>query len=116
MRDTQAQADSITTVTGNTFASLVLDSPGPIAVEFMSYGCSHCRALEPVLQEVANAVKDTEHVYRVNVALDESLADRYGINGTPTLIMFENALEVGRSEGPRPNVAAIRSAITQPFR
>ncbi len=40
---------SIQTVTNATFQDLILDGQGPIAVEFMSYGCAYCRALEPVL-------------------------------------------------------------------
>jgi thiol-disulfide isomerase/thioredoxin len=43
-------SDHIRTVTGGTFKPWVLEGKGPIAVEFMSYGCVHCREIEPVLQ------------------------------------------------------------------
>ena len=49
--------DKIQTVTSSTFTRLVLEAEGPIAVEFMSYGCAHCRAIEPVLEQVAEMVK-----------------------------------------------------------
>ncbi len=52
---------------------------------------------------------------RVNVAVEQSLAGTYKINGTPTLVMFENGVEVGRVEGPRPKLPSILSALTKPF-
>jgi thioredoxin 1 len=107
--------DAIQTVTGSTFAPLVLAGEGPIAVEFMSYGCAHCRVLEPILQQVATRVESKEKLFRVNIAVEEGLAERYGINGTPTLIMFQNGREVGRVAGPHPTVESVLAAVTQPF-
>jgi thioredoxin 1 len=107
--------DAIQTVVGSTFASLVLGGEGPIAVEFMSYGCAHCRALEPILQRVATRVGATERIFRVNIAVEEGLAESYGINGTPTLIMFLNGREVRRIDGPPPNFEGLLTAVTQPF-
>jgi len=54
-------SDHIGTVTENTFKPRVLEGQGPIAVEFMSYGCIHCREMEPVLQQVAEMVKSKEN-------------------------------------------------------
>jgi thioredoxin 1 len=107
--------DAIQTATGSTFAALVLAGKGPIAVEFMSYGCAHCRALEPILQQVAIRVEAKETIFRVNIAVDQGLADSYGINGTPTLIMFLNGQEVRRVDGPHPTVESVLAAVTQPF-
>jgi thioredoxin 1 len=107
--------DSIGTVTGSTFSSLILEAEGPIVVEFMSYGCAHCRAIEPVLENVAEMVKSKEKIFRVNTAVEEDLADTYSILGTPTFIMFLNGKEVGRVEGPQPTVSSVLTAVTQPF-
>jgi thioredoxin 1 len=109
------RGDAIQTVTGSTFASLVLAGEGPIAVEFMSYGCEHCRVLEPILQQVATRVAAQETLFRVNIAVEEDLAGSYGINGTPTLIMFMNGKEVGRVDGPQPTIKSVLAAVTQPF-
>jgi thioredoxin 1 len=112
---TRGSSDSIGTVTGSTFSSLILEAAGPIVVEFMSYGCVHCRAMEPVLEKVAETVKAKEKIFRVNTAVDEELSDSYDIQGTPTLIMFLNGKEVGRVEGPQPTVSSVMTAVTQPF-
>jgi thioredoxin 1 len=106
---------SIRTVTGATFQDLVLDGTGPIAVEFMSYGCAYCRALEPVLEEVAAEVEAKEAVFRINVAVDETLARKYEIDGTPTFVMFLNGSEVGRAAGPHPTASNVLAALTEPF-
>ena len=105
----------IRTVTSATFNQWVLKGKGPIVVEFMSYGCVHCRAMEPILQRVAEMVKSKEEIFRVNTAVDPELTDSYQVQGTPTLIMFLQGREVGRFEGPPPTVENILAAVTQPF-
>src|SRR5450432_1273849 len=106
-RHTHATDDRIRTATGDTFDALILEGKGPIVVEFMSYGCAHCRAIEPILQEVAEAVESRETIFRVNTAVEQELASTYEIVGTPTLIMFLDGNVVGRAEGPRPTVSNV---------
>jgi thiol-disulfide isomerase/thioredoxin len=110
-----ASRDGIQTVSGRTFNRLVLEGGGPIVVEFMSYSCAYCGAIEPVIQQVAEMVKSKETFFRVNVAVEPALADSYEVHGTPTLIMFLNGEEVGRVEGPHPTVSSVLEAVTQPF-
>jgi thioredoxin 1 len=113
--DPADSTDRIQTVTTDAFNSEVLEAKGPIAVEFMSYGCAHCRAIEPVLQQVAETMAGTEKIFRVNIAVEPELASSYEIDGTPTLIMFLNGRQVGRTEGPSPTVSSVLTAVTQPF-
>ena len=105
----------VQTVTGATFNQWVLEGSGPIVVEFMSYGCVHCRAMEPILQRVAEMLKSKEEIFRVNIAVEQELSDSYQVQGTPTLIMFLQGREVGRFEGPSPTVESILAVVTQPF-
>jgi len=102
-------------LTSALFDSLVLQGKGPIAVEFMSYGCAHCRAIEPVLQQVAEMVKGKEKLFQVNVAVEQALAESFAIQGTPTLVMFLDGQEAGRVEGVSPSVSSVLAAVTQPF-
>jgi thioredoxin 1 len=102
-------------LTSASFDPLVLQGEGPIAVEFMSYGCAHCRAIEPILQQVAEMVKGKEKIFQVNVAVEQGLAESFEIQGTPTLVMFLNGQEAGRVEGASPNVSSVLTAVTQPF-
>ena len=115
MPDLADVSDQIETVTSSEFSAVVLAGAGPIAVEFMSYGCPHCRTIEPVLQRVAEMVKSKEKIVRVNVAIEPELASSYNVEGTPSLIMFLNGRQVGRIEGPNPTVASVLTAVTHPF-
>jgi len=94
---------------------LVWAGQGPIAVEFMSYGCAHCRLLEPVIQRVAEMIQPRQKIFRVNIAAEPELAEAYAIGGTPTLVMFLNGNEVARAEGPRPHEASLLEVVTKPF-
>ena len=108
-------SDPIQTVTSATFNSVVLEATGRIVVEFMSYGCAHCRVIEPILAQVAHMVRGDEQIFRINIAVDIALANSYGIGSTPTFVMFLNGAEMGRVEGPNPTVASVLAAVTQPF-
>jgi thiol-disulfide isomerase/thioredoxin len=110
-----ADSGLIATVGRTTFDTLVLQGRGPIVVEFMTYGCAHCRALEPFLREAAEMVKAEERIFRVNVAVERELAALYQVVLTPTLVLFLDAREVGRVEGPRPTLSAVLGAITEAF-
>jgi thioredoxin 1 len=107
--------DRISVVDSGSFGPMVLQARGRIAVEFMSYGCGHCRAIEPVLQRVAEMIEPDETIFRVDVTADPDLASRYEISGTPTFVMFLNGEEVARSEGPNPDFESVLDAVTGPF-
>jgi thioredoxin-like negative regulator of GroEL len=113
--ETNASSEGVSTVTGRDFETLVLNAEGPVAVEFMAYGCVHCRAMEPIMQQLAEMLGSGERLCRVNVGIDQELAASYGIEGTPTFVMFAGGREVGRAEGPKPTVASVLAAVTQPF-
>lgn len=102
-------------LTSASFDWLVLQGEGPIAVEFMSYGCAHCRVIEPILRRVAEMLNGKEKIFQVNVAVEQGLAESFEIQGTPTLVMFLNGQEAGRVEGAPPNVSSVLTAVTQPF-
>ncbi len=107
--------DAIRMLDADSFRSIVLAGQGRIAVEFMSYGCGYCRAIEPFLQQVAEMVAGEETIFRVNIAADPALAGEFGIGGTPTFVMFLDGQEVGRTEGPSPTLADVTDAVTGPF-
>ena len=108
-------ADRIATVTSESFDALVLNGQGPIVVEFMSYSCSHCAQIEPVLQQLAERLQSQETILRVNTGLESALSEQYQITGTPTLVMFLDGAEVGRAEGPPPELSRLMSVVTEPF-
>lgn len=76
-------------VTKDTFESEVLKSDQPVIVDFWAEWCGPCKALAPILDEVANEVSSAK-VVKVNVDESGELAQQYGIRGIPTLIFFKD--------------------------
>lgn len=73
----------------HTFNQTVLQSPVPVLVDFYADWCGPCKKLAPVLEELA---QETPHAKIVKVNIDHSpeLADRYGIDAIPSLLVFKN--------------------------
>ncbi len=105
----------IGTLDSASFRTMVLESDGRVAVEFMSYGCGYCRAIEPLLRQVAEMVEGQEAIFRVDITASPDLASDYQVSGTPTFVMFLNGQEVGRVEGPDPTLSSVTQAVTGPF-
>ena len=80
---------SILTLTEQNFKDEVLQSNQPVLVDFYADWCGPCKALSPMLKEIANEVQGTT-VGKVNIDEQPRLAVEYGISSIPTLLLFEN--------------------------
>ena len=107
--------DRIQPLSGDTFNAMVLKGSGPIAVEFMYYGCGYCRAVEPFLQQAAEKLDGKEQIFRVNIDAEPEISASFEVEGTPTFIMFLGGREMGRVEGIQPTLANVMGVVTQPF-
>lgn len=67
-------------------------------VDFYATWCGPCRMLEGVFEEVSNEIKDVNFV-KVDIDKHEELCKKYKVMSVPTLILFENGVEVKKSIG-----------------
>ena len=72
----------------NTFESAVLKTDRPALVDFWAPWCGPCRALAPVLEEIANAYNGRANVIKVNVDESPKTASNYGVQSIPTLLLI----------------------------
>lgn len=86
-------------VSDSSFENDVLQSSKPVLVDFWAQWCTPCRMLAPTVEAVAQQFRDTANVVKLNVDDNPSTAQRYGIKGIPTLILFREGKEVERFVG-----------------
>ena len=98
--------------TERSFDEAVIAAPGLAMVDFWAPWCGPCRAIAPVLEEVASASSGRVTLMKVNVDEQPALAERYGIRSIPTILFFRDGDLVERVVGavPKARIEAIVSA------
>ena len=83
------------------FDRQVSNATQPVLVDFYSDSCGPCRMLAPTIEKIAERYEGRAVVCKVNVDQLSTLAGRYGIQGIPTVIVFDQGKEVQRLVGLR---------------
>ena len=80
----------VTEVNDDTFEKEVLQSVQPVMVDFWAAWCGPCRALAPVVDEIANEYNGKLKVMKMDVDKNNATPGRYGIRGIPALLIFKD--------------------------
>ena len=91
----------IDSVTDATFTAEVLESDKPVLVDFTAAWCPPCRAMNPILDEVA-ASRDDLRIVKLDVDDNQSVAAQYGVMSMPTFMLFNHGAPVQTLVGSRP--------------
>jgi thioredoxin 1 len=83
-------SDLIGHVSDDTFETDVLKADTPVLVDYWAEWCGPCKAIAPVLDEVAKEYQGKLRVMKLNVDDNHEVPKKYSIKGIPTLMLFKN--------------------------
>lgn len=91
------------------FEQEVLKSNKAILVDFWAEWCGPCKALTPVLDEIAKEMGPQAEIVKINVDQNHNLAAKYGIRGIPTLMFFKDGQVKSTLVGLQPKNEILKS-------
>lgn len=93
---------NIRELTDAEFESEVLQANVPVLVDFWAPWCGPCRAIAPLLEELAGEYQGRVKICKINVDDHNSAASRFGVRSIPNLIVFKNGKVAEQLVGTRP--------------
>ena len=96
-------------ITTSQFDAEVLASETPVIVDFWAEWCGPCRAVSPILEQIAEERAADLRVVKVNVDEEPELQQRYGILSIPTILLFKGGEPTAAAVGAQPKRMLERS-------
>lgn len=99
-------------ITDSNFEELVLNSDKPVLIDFWATWCGPCRAIAPIIEELATEFEGNGVVGKLDVDNNQMVAQKYKVMSIPTLLFFKGGEVVDRQVGlvPKSVIAAKMAA------
>jgi len=93
------------TLTDQSFEGEVLNSSQPVLVDFWATWCGPCRAIAPIIEELAGQYEGKVKIAKIDVDENQGTAGKYNVRSIPTLLFFQNGKVVDQIVGSAPKSA-----------
>jgi thioredoxin 1 len=82
--------NNLVTISDSTFENEVIDSSTPVLVDFWAQWCGPCKAIAPILEDLAQKYEGKLKIAKLDVDNNPSTPPKFGVRGIPTLILFKD--------------------------
>jgi thioredoxin 1 len=98
-RVTSDKSDKIVHISDASFEADVLKAGRPVLIDFWAEWCGPCKAIAPMLGEIAEEYRDKVTIVKLNVDENPKTSQRFNVRSIPTLILFKNGQVEGQKVG-----------------
>tara|TARA_Y100000031_G_C7861220_1_gene222036 strand:+ start:152 stop:484 length:333 start_codon:yes stop_codon:yes gene_type:complete len=95
-------SDKVKETSDDNFQSDVINNSKPVLVDFWAVWCGPCKAIGPIMDEIAEEQDGKIEVYKVNIDDNPKTPAQFGIRGVPTVLAFKNGEVVDQVVGAVP--------------
>jgi thioredoxin len=105
-------ADNIAHVSDDDFDNEVLQSPLPVLIDFWAPWCGPCKAIAPIVEQLAGEYAGKLKIVKLNVDDNPRTPARYGVRGIPNLILFKGGQVQQQIVGAVPKAHLVKAIST----
>ena len=107
-------SEKITHLTTDTFKAAIATATTPVLVDFWAPWCGPCKAIAPILEELATELDGKLKIAKVNIDENDAIAVEYGVRAIPTMILFKGGQVAETLVGMMPK-AALKAKVSAHF-
>ena len=100
---------NVVEVSDQSFEQEVINSATPVLIDFWAPWCGPCKAIAPVVEELAGSYAGKLKVVKMNVDDNPQTPSRYGVRGIPNLILFKGGEVAEQIVGAVPRAQLVRA-------